>query len=565
MSKREGDDLVRTLISAFQDTHLGTSHHSGIPFVRDETAQSHLFRIIDFLNPEIWDDPSTSAMSKEVILTLLHCAARLYEGRVHIKEAVALIENEDTRAILSLGIQGNLSQVIHQRCVESIRSNKSEAVNAENFSQQAGLFSAIRKNKARQLNHQAMIIEHISALCRSHGAALQNTFDSPRIDEPFMFRNFITLSKNLNVCERSWLVTLLPDLFEWESQEPCGEANGFNDGLPTPSLAIIKETNKGIGTDEPEAVTSSKNATSPYVISTAKQTASSSLEMPVSPDLADHLHWGWEAEACNNASNGKLVSLSSQTPVTISTELQTCTTLGTYEDIREAFNFADSSTPPMMITDIDVQHWLEKATAEEGKEVVRIYDNWTAQQQHSVSKPSTLTNGVPEFEKWANILRKRAINFRNLASVEAATSVLKAAHGFHDQATYHREENTLVGKETERDDTWGRGIQDGRVLPSGDDPDGGWDLLERDDSSEHIFPFSPPAHSDTSNRKPVALLTPRGAATHWKELHDRIASAKVRGYSNEAGLAAIPEESEAQREGEEKRVGEGGSRDNRPI
>ena len=68
MSKREGDDLVRTLISAFQDTHLGTSHHSGIPFVRDETAQSHLFRIIDFLNPEIWDDASTSAMSKEVML-----------------------------------------------------------------------------------------------------------------------------------------------------------------------------------------------------------------------------------------------------------------------------------------------------------------------------------------------------------------------------------------------------------------------------------------------------------------------------------------------------------------
>jgi hypothetical protein len=202
MSKHEGDDLMRTFVGTFQGAHLGTGHCSGIPFIENETAQSHLFRIIDFLNPQIWDEQSTNAISKEVILTLLQCAARLYEGGVHAKEAVDLIDNEDTRAILSLGIQGNLSKVTHQRCVESIRSNKSEATNAENCFRQAGLFSAIRKNKARQFNHQAMIIEHISSLCRLQGAPLQNTFGDPKTDEQLCsiitlrFRIFLMSARN---------------------------------------------------------------------------------------------------------------------------------------------------------------------------------------------------------------------------------------------------------------------------------------------------------------------------------------------------------------------------------
>ena len=47
------------------------SRDGSIPYILDETAQSHLFQIIDFLNLEIWDDPSTNAISQEVILTLL--------------------------------------------------------------------------------------------------------------------------------------------------------------------------------------------------------------------------------------------------------------------------------------------------------------------------------------------------------------------------------------------------------------------------------------------------------------------------------------------------------------
>ncbi|KAH6667803.1 hypothetical protein B0J14DRAFT_704266 [Halenospora varia] len=80
MSK-QGEDLLRTLVSAFQDANLGISRYRGIPFVQDETAESHLVRIMDFWNIEMWDDTSTNAISKEVILTLLQCAARLYESK----------------------------------------------------------------------------------------------------------------------------------------------------------------------------------------------------------------------------------------------------------------------------------------------------------------------------------------------------------------------------------------------------------------------------------------------------------------------------------------------------
>ena len=541
MSKCEGDDLVRTLVGAFLDTHLGTGHYSGIPFVRDETAQSHLFRIIDFLNPEIWNDPSTSAISKEVILTLLYCAARLYEGRVHIKEAVALIENKDTRAILSLGVQGHLSQVIHQRCVESIRSNKSDATNAENCSQQAGLFSAVRKNGARQLNHQAMITEHIYALCRSHSAALQNSFDSPRIDEPFMFRNFITLSNALNICERSWLVTLLPDLFQWESQESCSDVNGLNNGSLTTGPDTIKGINRDICANEPEAITSSEGAITPA----AKETAISSREMFVSLNLADSLQRDW-GEACNNALSNKLVSPPSHTSVTISTELQDRITLGAFEDIREALNFADFSRPPIMTTDGDVQHWLGNATPEERNSLVRICDNRTAPYQQSASELSRLMNKVPEFEKWMKLLQERSVTFRNLASVEAVTSVLKAAHGFPDGATCQKEEGTLVREKTEREDTRDRdkGLQDRQVLSPGDTLDGGRNLVESDDDCECIFPFSPPAGRNASSGKPNSTFPPRSTATYKKELHGPAKTSDRRGNNREPGLMAIPEEPE---------------------
>ena len=97
MSKhRDEDDLIGRLVRAFQGAHLKTSDYGGIPYIPNETAHSHFFWIIDFMNQELWADTSTKAISKEVILTLLQCAARLYEGGVHVKEAVDLVESEDT-------------------------------------------------------------------------------------------------------------------------------------------------------------------------------------------------------------------------------------------------------------------------------------------------------------------------------------------------------------------------------------------------------------------------------------------------------------------------------------
>jgi hypothetical protein len=102
MSKQgDEDDLTAKLVQAFQNAHLRTSYYQGIackgiPYILDKTAQSYLFQIIDYINPEIWDNTSTHAISKEVILALLQCAARLYEGSVYATEAVDLIESKDT-------------------------------------------------------------------------------------------------------------------------------------------------------------------------------------------------------------------------------------------------------------------------------------------------------------------------------------------------------------------------------------------------------------------------------------------------------------------------------------
>lgn len=103
----------------------------------DETAQSHLFRIMEFWNIEIWDDISTNAISKEVILTLLQCAARLYEDKLHAKAAVNLIESTHTRVILSLAIQNVLFRFVNQQYIKNIRSDKSEKRTTKNHKERA--------------------------------------------------------------------------------------------------------------------------------------------------------------------------------------------------------------------------------------------------------------------------------------------------------------------------------------------------------------------------------------------------------------------------------------------
>jgi hypothetical protein len=477
MSKHVGGDLLQTL-----DTNLRTSRERGIPYVPDQTAQSHLFQIIDFLNPEIWDDSLTNLISQEVILTLLQCAARLYEsGRA--TEAVNLIENEDTRAILSLGIQDNLLQIIYQQCVESIRSNKSEVTNAQNCSQQAGMFSVIRKNKAQRLNHQAMVIGHISALCQSHSTSLQNPFDSPRIDEGFMFCHYITLSRSFNICEKSWLVTLLPDIFQWESQNPYTNIEGLNDTLIAPATGITQS----ICASPLEMTTSPQYPTTPDGIQDFDQ-------------KKDTSHPG----ANGKASNSKLVSPPS---AIITDDLQGCMPLGTFPDVPEGFRFEDPLMPSTT-TDGGTEYSPRKATADKVNELLHIFDNATFQPQHS--KFSTLRNKFLE-------LRTRAMANSSLPSVEAGISVEKKV----EESRECKREETIFGAA----------------------PDGDWNFVECDDS-ECIFPFSPPARDEASNYKSVPTPSPLGVEILSTKLHRRMPAAVTSEYRNRTGLATIPEECE---------------------
>lgn len=451
MPKHEGKGMLQTLVNAFQDANLGMSRSIGLSLIQDETAQSHLFRIMDFWNIEMWDDTSTNAISKEVILTLFQCAARLYENKIHAKAAVDLIESTHTRAILSLGIQDVLCRVAHQQYRENMRFDKSEEKNAENHSRRIYLFSAIQKNKARQLNYQAMIFEHISSLYHSHGAALQNPFDIPRIDEQFMFHNYVTLSRAFNRYEKSWLVTLLPDVFTWEGQDSCGKV--IRDGLLAPNFDDMKDANHDASSNASKLISPPPATTIPNII----RGVNLSCDKPISLESVESLHWSlpWRP-----------------------------------------------GEPSPLITDGGVP--LQASTKEWNKLPGVCWESGVGASD-SDYKSLTLTKKVEEFEKWVELLPKRAINYRKLTSVRAVTSALGAPHEFHDQTMSHKVERRSVGMKIEKRDAgdYHTEWEDGLLLPSGDIPDGDWNLLGSDDNSEGIFRFSPDAHNDSVNGKLV--------------------------------------------------------------
>jgi hypothetical protein len=113
------------------------------------------------MNPKALKVPSTDAISRKVIMTLLQCAARLCQHSTIAEEAAGLIKNKDFRAVLSLEIQDNLCQIIHQWYLAMYPL---ESTTADSLSSKAGVFSAVRKNEARQLNIKALVIKHIESL-----------------------------------------------------------------------------------------------------------------------------------------------------------------------------------------------------------------------------------------------------------------------------------------------------------------------------------------------------------------------------------------------------------------
>lgn len=94
---KDKDGVGRTFTRIFQDAYFRKSHNNIVPFIQNNTAQSGLYRIIDLMDSEIGTDTSPQYISKEVILTLLQCAARLYKGKVYFKEEAARLGHGYTR------------------------------------------------------------------------------------------------------------------------------------------------------------------------------------------------------------------------------------------------------------------------------------------------------------------------------------------------------------------------------------------------------------------------------------------------------------------------------------
>lgn len=228
---------------------------------------------------------------------------------------------------------------------------------------------------------------------------------------------------------------------------------------------------------------------------------------------------------------------------------------------------------PFMIDGV-LPSLLGKATTEESNDMLRICDCWNLQPQQL---DSNHTNNVLEFEKWMELLRERAMTYRNWASVEAVTSILNIANAYRNQ----NENSTSVSKKIEaecaRDHD--RTSMDELAMPSANIPESDWSSLDSDDDSECFFSFSPGGHNDLNNGKPVStppqhntnipVKALRGCLTlnkgiqagytvvessnvslemtnktreYWSDKFKP--GVQVKGYRGEIELAAIPEESQ---------------------
>ncbi|KAH7363988.1 hypothetical protein BKA65DRAFT_127022 [Rhexocercosporidium sp. MPI-PUGE-AT-0058] len=228
--------MVNSSATTMAKTEMASADRDNNESDQDESTRSYLQRIIDAGNTKILEDTSTSDICKEVVLTLLQCAARLYE--VSKQAAVDLIQNKHTRALLGLGIQDVLCQSTHQQYARSVQSDQFVAKNIRKCFPQGDLLSTLRDNRTLQLSCRVLVFDHIALLCRLYSTQLQNKFDGPGVNEQFMFYNYITLSKNFDRCEKSWLTVLLPDLFQWEDR---GTALTTSDG-PHNKAPIAFET-----------------------------------------------------------------------------------------------------------------------------------------------------------------------------------------------------------------------------------------------------------------------------------------------------------------------------------
>jgi hypothetical protein len=444
MSRREDEDgVIRTFARIFQDAYLERSQNRTIPFVQNKTAQSDFYRIIDLMDSEIGNDTSPHDISKKLILTLLQCAARLYEGDEDAKEeATNLIKCREFRTILSVGIQDKLSQAIHEQFIASIRYEGPTAENSIN----AGLFSAKQKNEVRQLDSKAILIENIVSLCYSQLDTLQNVCESARVDEPFMFRNFTTLVGALSFLEMSWLIILFPYIFQWpEGTSDDAKASDYKlvarYGIPSSDSAIscapAEADRTPCGDDKP----SNHGSVSP--LCTSPNLDWSFLDEDDATEI-----FRFSPEPDNNASTNKPASppLFYDTDM-MSKELHGRVTTAVVQGSQAASTFVNSSKAAFGDEEAQQRSAMyHSLDAQVDGELLQLFADMKLQVRgtHTIhQKLSQLFEDPALIQGWLKTLQKSTIKHHDLTTAPTFISVFKNAIAAGDRKGGHKEEQNL--------------------------------------------------------------------------------------------------------------------------
>jgi hypothetical protein len=211
-----------------------------LPFTADETAESHIFRLTDLMNPR--SNTPTDILCRAIILTLLQCAARLFPDQQLSTQISGLIGCANFRAILEMGFEAKFDQVSQQNAMSKVGL---EPTSAENWVKNNSLFRSIRRMEANLIWRNSNLLYLLDRLHNKHKALLQNSCVPPRMGESFMFHNYTALVAPLSLLNKTALVTLLPDVFQW------GEAEAYNDSTSAaPERVLLAQPPKeSQGTD----------------------------------------------------------------------------------------------------------------------------------------------------------------------------------------------------------------------------------------------------------------------------------------------------------------------------
>jgi hypothetical protein len=423
---RDEGVVVQTFARMFEDAYLQMSRKKSIPVVGHKTAQFYFYRIIDFMDSEKGGSTSTQAISKELILTLLQCSGRLYEREVHAKEATDLITCKEFQTILNIGIQGQPAQTAYEQCISNISD---ERLNLEDHVNTTFL-SAQRENKMSQLDNKALMIQNIASLCHIQSDTLQNDCESARINEPFMFCNYLILVDALSLSEKSWLVTLLPHIFQWEQ------------GICSDTKASYYKLIAQYGVQSPDSIV-------PHTLENADLTtykdyiaSNHTLVLPLcsSPNLnlgfldqdSSTECFRLSSDLGNDAAIDKVVlSPPSDDTGIVTGTLQDHVVAPTTESIHAIFPLANSSNAAPVDKEAErLPATYYSTDAPVDRELWQLFDNMSLRvpNAHIIQKRmlQLLENPTPR-QGWLKILQKSTIERHNLATVAVFILIIKTA------------------------------------------------------------------------------------------------------------------------------------------